>query len=237
MSVIFFDLDGTLIDSTKAFPRVFAQVARDFGVDADPERIRRAMNSAWPWYEANLSRYHEKGVMDFWLGFNRQVCLELGAGKDSQAMAKKITETFRKLNLRKLFPDSINCLETLQQRGFRLGIITARPDAREVIEPFGLGRYFSYIVDACSAGSAKLDAKIYHYARRLAKLKAGEAIHVGDEIERDVLPAQEAGLLPILVDRENHHARSDHLRITELSELPDFVCRLIGSPSPTRPTP
>ena len=97
---------------------------------------------------------------------------------------------------------------------------------REVTDSLDISHYFDYIIDACSANSAKLDDRIYNYARQKAQLTQGQAIHVGDEIERDVLPARAAGLLPILLDRENRHSQTEHLRTTELGSLPALVSSL-----------
>lgn len=231
MRVIFFDLDGTLIDSTAAFPKVFAQVVSGHGLRIGAPDVSQSLDSAWSWYETNLALYHRAGARDFWLGFNHQVCLGLGATEgEALAMAEEITDTFRRLNLRKLFPDSIDCLNALTGDGYRLGVITARPDARDVTDPLGISHYFSYIIDACAANSAKSDAKIYRYALSRAKLRGSEAIHVGDEIKRDILPAQAAGMLPVLIDRNDKHPHTDHLRIAELDSLPKLVRDL--SPGP-----
>lgn len=219
---VFFDLDGTLLDNTAAFPAVFVEVLGQHGVTATLNDLAGALNTCWPWYEAHVG-LHKGDELAFWLAFNTRVSAAVGAGDQAQAIGAAITEAFTELDRPRLYPDVLACLDALAARGHRLGVITARPDARRVLDPLGLSDRFQVLVDAFSAGSAKQDATSFNFALDQAAVDARQAVHIGDQIERDVLPAQEAGLTAVLIDRTGRHPVVNFPRMETLADFVDYL--------------
>jgi len=65
--------------------------------------------------------------------------------------------------------------------------------------------------------------KIFEEALRRAGTKPAETIHVGDSYEADVVGARNAGITPILIDREKSYNTVDCIKIHTLQELLDIL--------------
>jgi putative hydrolase of the HAD superfamily len=219
---VFFDLDGTLVETTEPFSAVFARVLRSLGFERQPEQVEVALRDCWPWYEAEVGR-HRDAELEFWRRFNSRVCAALDTGERAREAGHAVTDAFRSLDATRLYEDALPCLDRLAAEGHTLGVLTARPDARRVLEPLGVVDRFSYLVDAFRSGSAKQDRRSFQCALDLAGIDPGEAIHVGDVYERDVVPARAAGLTPVLIDRTRSHPQNDCLRVHTLTELPPLI--------------
>lgn len=222
MRFVFFDLDGTLIESTTAFRKLFVEVLGRNGVEIPLAKLEQVVFSCWPWYERAVVT-HRGDELAFWLGFNTEVCRAAGAGERAEELGRAVTETFRGSDRPRLYPDVIPCLDVLQARGHTLGIITARPDAHRLLVPLGIRDRFRVVVDAFSSGLAKQDAASYHHALDRAGLAPDRAVHVGDEIERDIRPAREAGMQAVLLDRENRHPDTPFPRVQDLEAFTDWL--------------
>ena len=72
--------------------------------------------------------------------------------------------------------------------------------------------------------SAKPDPHIFNYTLAAVGVSAEEVVHVGDTYEADVIGARNAGIRPILIDRDGTQKLADGTRQFEnLSELPALI--------------
>jgi len=55
------------------------------------------------------------------------------------------------------------------------------------------------------------------------KVKPEEVLMIGDEIERDLIPAKNLGMEAILIDRENKIVNPPVQKISSLSELKNIL--------------
>ena len=69
----------------------------------------------------------------------------------------------------------------------------------------------------------KPEPGIFHHALALLGLSADRALHIGDSYEQDVLGAQGAGLLAILLARDGAAVREDVLAIRSLGEVVELL--------------
>ena len=54
--------------------------------------------------------------------------------------------------------------------------------------------------------------------------KCDSIYYVGDDYELDIIPSKKAGLIPILIDRNNQYPRSvDCIRIKKLTDLEKII--------------
>ncbi|MFQ5870765.1 MAG: HAD family hydrolase [Candidatus Geothermarchaeales archaeon] len=74
-----------------------------------------------------------------------------------------------------------------------------------------------------SAGYDKPDSRLFAKGLRVLELSPGEAVYVGNDYKKDVLGAREAGMTPILIDREMHEVSENCTTIQSLSELPAIL--------------
>ena len=102
----------------------------------------------------------------------------------------------------KLFPDAVPALQSLQGRA-RVGVIAegAPGIVNEELSLLDIRGLFSVVIIASEAGYSKRDPQLFAHAVREVECDPGEAAHVGDSLESDVAPAQQAGLVTVWVNR------------------------------------
>jgi len=111
----------------------------------------------------------------------------------------RITETHWQLET-----DALPVLDELQNKGYRMGLISnaANADnANRLIDQFELRRYFEVILISAIEKIRKPDARIYSRAMAKMELPPAAAAMVGDTLTADILGAQNAGLRAIWIRR------------------------------------
>lgn len=95
-----------------------------------------------------------------------------------------------------LYDDVIPVVESLKNRGYKLGVISNLYAGRGLLDSL-----LDLEVTADDVGVKKPDTLIFLTALKQAKLAAEEAIYVGDQYEIDILGARKAGIESLLIDR------------------------------------
>jgi HAD superfamily hydrolase (TIGR01549 family) len=130
-----------------------------------------------------------------------------------------------------LYPDVRPALTAL--RGAGLGVVVAGnqpPQARAALEAMDLP------VDAIRTsdewGIQKPDHGFFTKVAELAGMPASDIAYVGDRLDNDVLPAADAGMLPVLIRRGPwgylHAERPDAARAAIIDSLLDLPSLLMG---------
>lgn len=101
---------------------------------------------------------------------------------------------------------AVACLETLQNEGYRLALVTNGrfPIQRDKAAAAGIARFFETIVISDQEGVEKPDPAIFLTALRRLNLAADAAVFVGDDPENDVRGAQSIGLKAIFIASYAH---------------------------------
>lgn len=110
-------------------------------------------------------------------------------------------------------------LETLDllKRHHVIGAIT---NGNADVHHIGIGHYFDFVVTAARAGAAKPSPQIFMTALDEAGVAATEALHVGDDPERDVVGAAQVGMRTAWVNGRDQPWQG--------TVLPDLVVRHVG---------
>lgn len=95
-----------------------------------------------------------------------------------------------------LYEGVLEVLRSLQG-SYRLGAIT---NGNADIHHIGIGHYFDFVATAAAAGAAKPDARIFHMALAMGAVRAAEAVHVGDDPERDIIGAGAVGMRTVWIN-------------------------------------
>ncbi|MEX1255224.1 MAG: HAD family hydrolase [Dehalococcoidia bacterium] len=133
---------------------------------------------------------------------------------------------------RRLFHDALHMLETLQQRGYRLGSVTNRtfggPRFLEEVDELGLADYFEVISISCDLGYMKPRAEIFEHALDALAIEPQEVVMVGDSLKADVGGAQALGMTAVWRRLPKTKEEVDGIKpdfiIDELREIPDLPC-------------
>jgi REG-2-like HAD superfamily hydrolase len=119
---------------------------------------------------------------------------------------------------------TVETLEELRRRGYRLGVISnADGRAEQALDAVGLREHFELIVDSGLVGIDKPDPRIFHHALEQMGVAPAEAVYVGDIYEIDVQGARAAGMRAILIDPLWKWDDRDCERIRGIHDLLDVL--------------
>ncbi|HEX9495643.1 MAG TPA: HAD family hydrolase [Candidatus Limnocylindria bacterium] len=252
---ILFDLDNTLLMEDEATERALRQTSELAGqrTGAEPVVVHAAAREAaetlfrsaqvfayadevgiW-WGEALWGEFagdqgRLRAVRAFVPGFRREVWRRAlaVAGIADDALADELGAaypTFRRA-LRPVDPEADAVLADLG-RDHALALVTnGAPDVqREKLAPTTLAAHFKVIVISAELGIGKPDPRIFRSALDAVDVPSGDAVVVGDSLERDIEGARRAGIRSVWIDRAGTGTGGD-ARIEKLSELRDAIVGL-----------
>jgi len=205
---LLFDLDDTLLDYTasgrQCWQELYIEYAPRFGVSV--ERLADVLQQASGWYWSDAER-HRSGRLD--LKTSRRQVLRLTLeklGSDRFALGDEMADAFTLRREPRIcpFPGAIETLQELQQRGIRMGLLTngSGEFQRDKIQRFNLSGYFETIIIEGDFGAGKPDRSVFLSALEQLGALPAQAWMVGDDLRRDIQPAQELGLGTVWVDLE-----------------------------------
>jgi len=202
ITTILLDLDDTLIDHKSAEIRassLFGRQYKTFIPDYEPENFtERWHQEARPFMKAFL-----EGKISF--QEQRRMRLEAVLGRENMDAdeADAIFNDYLKHYEAswQLFPDVRSFLENHSH--YRLAVISNAEQTQQEakLDRTGIRDFFELVLTAESAGMAKPDPRIFHHACRLLKVKPERACCIGNNLENDVIGANEAGLRGVWLNR------------------------------------
>jgi len=113
-------------------------------------------------------------------------------------------------------------LAELRAGGFRLGVLSTSPngDSRFVdrtLEALGISEYFDCVVGATDADAPKPDAAHFLKIAHAMGVEPSALIVVGDEHEKDIVPALRLGMRAILVIKNGRRTEEEAAKLSALS--------------------
>ena len=217
---IFFDAVGTLFYLTRTVGKHYALVGEEVGLKLDAAKLDRAFASAWkqmpprppidgPRPDDDKGWWRE--LVDLVLGETAPALSEL----DRDNFFEVAYEHFAEAGVWELYPEVSEVLEQLRPR-FQLAVISDFDGRlRFILEHIGVSKFFRHVFISSELGADKPDPEIYRRALKLIQLKPADALHVGDDPERDWKGATAAGLSIFQLDRRKNSLR-DLLAILKL---------------------
>lgn len=125
-----------------------------------------------------------------------------------------------------LFPDAVNVLDYLQQKGYGLHLITNGFEATQhsKLKHSGLDSYFKNVITSEGSNSVKPKPQIFEYALEKAGAVVAESLMIGDTLDVDIAGAMSVGMHQVHV---NYAGAPQHLTptytIRTLKELETFL--------------
>lgn len=231
---IFFDAGSTIIQITPRRQRIrFALASRGFVVQ--PVALEDAMSQV----EERLSRtfdhiYTREQEADYWCQYYRGIMEVLDIDDEDDSLWLLLKERSFYTEWSAVYPEVHSVLKLLKP-GHKLGLISnAFPSLEELLDLLDLSRYFESLVISALAGVSKPDARIFQIALEDLGVEAKDSLFV-DDMEENVLAAEELGFTAFLIDRKGEYTNTDCRRIESLGEIlthvvGDFQHRLIAEP-------
>ena len=210
IKAIFFDAVGTLFDVKGSVGEVYLTYATKYGVPDSAEmvttlnkRFKETMKEMpAPIFSIERPEKLKQCERLWWFDVVHAVFYRVGMFDGFDDFFDEVFEAFGQATHWELFPETVDVLTQLKERGFELGIIT-NFDSRffEVSRALAINQFFDSVTISSLAGAAKPASKIFSYALEQHMLEPHEVLHIGDHPIEDVEGAQQAGLHTVLIDR------------------------------------
>ncbi len=215
---LFFDFGGTLDSDGGHWLDRFLELYAAQGVTIDRDRLKAAFYKADDaCYQPGLVRHRTfRELLRFHV--DRQLeALNIADPQLADALARGFVEPSYETMRR-----NVRILQGLKSR-YRIGVISNwYGNLREICEETGLAPMIDAVIDSGVVQRTKPDPEIFSIALRRLDVAASEACMVGDNFERDMVPAKQLGMSttwigtktaprPGIVDRQI-------ARLTELEE-------------------
>ncbi len=168
---IFFDIGSTLVDETEAYDH----------------RAREMIEKT----DITFSAFDSKRIELAKQGFD-------GNSEAIQYFGLKKTPWHSEDE--KPFADAWETLETLKERGYRLGVIANQTaGTAQRLDAWGLLKYFDVVAASAELGVAKPDKLIFEKAFEMAGCQPHDSVMVGDRLDNDILPAKALGMRTVWI--------------------------------------
>lgn len=203
IDVVLFDLDDTLFDHRDSVRQGIEahRVSLELPGHPDEEFAR--------WNALEEVHYHRylTGELDF---FEQRRARARGfVEPHGQVLADPDADAWFEAYLRhyeanwQLHGDAAACLDRMDARGIRLGIITNGDISFQGAKLAGLGitDRFEHVIASGSVGVAKPDPRIFELACEAFGVAPERAIYVGDRLHTDAIGAAAAGLRGVWLER------------------------------------
>lgn len=139
----------------------------------------------------------------------------------TEDLAEPACELFRRARNRvEPYPEVRPTLQRLQPHASLISVTNGNAQ----VEQTPLAGSFDHSLSAAEVGAAKPDPALFRAAISYAGVSPGQALHVGDDPELDVLAARRIGMLVVWVNREQRPWP------TELGEAPVTLFDISGLP-------
>jgi HAD superfamily hydrolase (TIGR01549 family) len=197
--VIYFDIDGTLVDYEADSCHAFGK-ALEHAVRSHPKLARRLTYDVFRHArDATYVQYGDTGLpLAEWLTMCMKATLEYADVFDADLAWRMagLYEKFRNTTLKE-FDDAIEIIPALAG-ACKLGLIS---NGSSTLENLSIGKFFSYSVFAREVGHEKPAPEIFTAAIELARCSKEDVLYVGDGQHTDVIGANNAGIEMVWINR------------------------------------
>lgn len=219
IKAVLFDFDETLQDRTLAFESYMDAMMQKFLPNIDDEtkeRYRKDMVDTGNGGYVNRIEWYQN-LINMW-GWSD--------APDATVLADHYDTTFGDHNV--IFENSVPLLETLKERGYKLGVITNGPAylQNHKMDTSGLRPYCDIVIVSGDLGVHKPDPEIFKITAQRLGLDPSECVYVGDHPVNDIKGALDAGMKAIRMNWgwfENQDLRSDVPVIDDIIDVLKYV--------------
>lgn len=219
--MVFFDLGDTLVEIR---PDVYTDLAQEIssasGRVVEANDLRRAIKDEWAFRNGEYIGWvtTEESEHRYWRRFYRNALQRLNVNTPPQPLFDLLSQRAADPHSFVCFDDVAGVLETLQQRGIGIGLISnAFPSAKRILDYLYLTHWFEPLVLSYEYPWTKPTPDIYNHALHCASVLPEQAVFVDDR-PKFVKGAADVGMEARLIDRESSY-RNVRNRILRLNEL------------------
>ena len=221
---IFFDLDHTLWDFERNSALTFQLIFERHSLNVD---LKKFLEHYIPLNFSFWKLYREEKISKQELRYQRlkQSFDLLGLDVEDWVIDSLSEDYIRHLSsFKNVLPGTFEILDYLKD-DYRLHIITNgfSEIQEKKMRNSNIRHYFEVIINSEMAGVKKPNPKIFRLALETAEVLPEKALMIGDNLEADILGAQQVGFSTIHLNSngENHHEHSTI--INHLNEIKNYL--------------
>lgn len=213
------------------------------------------------WLDRTYLMYHQIGLGDldkntikeafYWADAQAEQDPTMPAALYREMMQRHVRWQFQKMNLKnpskeaeavtyfvreaeKKLRRNQPILQGLSQAGYRMGVVSNfYGNVATLCREFGYNSVFQVIIDSAVEGVRKPDPKIYALALERLQTSAANTLMVGDNFDRDILPARSLGMKTAWLignqKRQAPDASKVDMVLKSLDELPERLKKMRNS--------
>jgi HAD superfamily hydrolase (TIGR01509 family) len=205
--LIIFDLFGTLAFPVEKLKREdFFSFYKKIGIEFKTEQDIKSFTSLFAQMQNQATGWHDLS----------EKILKGFLGKADLKKTKALADFYKENLVYKLYDDVKEIIDLPIQKA----ILTA--GAKFLTKNLELEK-FAKVFTPKETIFLKPDERAFLTVLEKMEVKPEEALMVGDEIERDLIPAKNLGMEVILIDRENKIENSSIKKISSLKELKNLL--------------
>jgi putative hydrolase of the HAD superfamily len=214
--VILLDLDDTILRYSAVADECWEHVCAHFAArlgNVSKDDLMAAITRYASWYWSDRER-HRTGRLDMQRA-RRDVVRAAFAQLhlEGLSVADELADRFTTLREEwvRPFDGAREALAAFRDRGARLGLLTngSAEFQRRKIERFDLARFFEVILIEGELGFGKPDHRVFCQALAALSAIPSETWMIGDNLEWDIAPAQQLGIVDVWVDHAGTGLPSD----------------------------
>jgi len=230
IKAVFFDLYNTLVGYDPPREETEARILKELGVEVTPQSLLRPIMAADEFiYQEHASypigKRSKEETVELYTEYHGIILKEAGI-EASWELVTGILKKWLKADYKMvLFDDVVPTLTQLKERGLILGLISnVDRDITPLCQQVGLADWLEVVVTSQEVGFNKPMPQIFRAALRKAKVRPIEALYVGDQHKIDVVGANGAGMLGLLIDRNGFFEDIvDSPRLSSLTQIVEYL--------------
>ena len=238
IKAVSFDAYGTLLRLDRPFERLAEQLNR-IGLNVPLEIATKIFLQEMAYYrDHNREGNNPENLVSL-----RLRCADVlfkmlkQEGYDAEVSREKRLEVLMGSIRFDLYEDALPALDWCLDQGLVTGVISVWDCSLVTTLKEMIPHPFSQVFVSAIEGADKLDAKLFLKAAEGFDLPPSQIVHIGDEVDSDLLGAEKAGMKSVLIDRDQAYMNIGPHRIESLDDFPHLFEQLfsdIQSPKPER---
>jgi len=224
IKAIFFDAADTLFYIKDGLGNTYAEPAKKYGVNPDPDDLKKAFSKHFPSAPPlafETKNNEELKVLEkaWWYNVVHNVYSDIGMFEEFDDYFDDLFETFR-TTAWKIYPETKDVLSELKSREYKI-VVVSNFDSRiyDVCRGMEILGQFDDFVISSESGYAKPSVEIFQLALKRNGIIATDCVHIGDNYMNDYICPNSIGMNTIFLDRDNEHPDKDIHKIKDLNEL------------------
>ncbi|ADU31090.1 HAD family hydrolase [Evansella cellulosilytica] len=222
--MIFFDIDGTLLDHEKAEEMAAVEFYLEH-VNTIAMRQSQFLDH-WKFLSKKYFDLYLKNQISFQQQRRMRIKEMIQTPLNDEEADTKFAfflHLYKKYWL--VYDDVIPSLTSLKKLGFRLGIISNGQYNQQIekLERTGILPYFDCVVTSSEVKEPKPSSVIFQEACHKANVKLSECTYIGDILETDALGSKNAGMHGVWLNRKYNQKAHEVTVINRLTELEPII--------------